>query len=258
MITVKGYYYIAKIELKKLRERLSSYKLLSIDPIMFEPVSGRFVVITKFGVVIYWNANNDVEKEITGELAKFLKDSSVDQRVSDGLEVELGKIDSIDFENVSISNLTPDKIKIISLSLAQSIALNKFELEMENALGEIEQYIHQIKYTGKIRLSSKRILKSIGLAISMKYHVISNLTLFDKPEETWEHPELGELFRDIRDYFDLDDRHYAINVKLEFITDNIETLLDVINTQKSMMMELAIVILIVFEIVFFLGWEMMR
>ncbi|HOK41123.1 MAG TPA: RMD1 family protein [bacterium] len=250
MINVKGYYYNSKIDLKKFREKLKAYKILSIDPIIFEPISERFVIITKFGVVIFWNPNEEIKNEIINELAKFLEDSSIDERVSDELEIEIGEFDYIDFEKVSISSITPEKVKIISLAMAQSIALNKFELEMENALTEIEKYIHQIKDTGKVRFSAKKILQSIGLAISMKYHVISNLTLFDKPEETWEHIELRTLFKEIREYFDLDDRHYAINIKLEFITDNIETLLDVINTKKAHTLELIIILLIFFEIVY--------
>ncbi|MEW5693466.1 MAG: RMD1 family protein [Candidatus Hydrogenedentota bacterium] len=255
VVKVIGYYYNSKIDLKKFREKTKAFKLYSIDPLIFEAVSERYIIITKFGVVIYWNPNEEVESEVSLELKNFLDDSSIDIRVTDQIEVDITEPEYIDFENIQIRNVTHEKIKIISLAFAQSIALNKFELEMDSALSEIEKYIHQIKDTGKIRLSAKRILKSIGLAISVKYHVINNLTLFDKPEETYEHVELNELFRDIRDYFDLDDRHYAINVKLEFITDNIETLLDVINTQRAMLLEIAIVLLILIEIVFFIVYE---
>ncbi|MEK6795211.1 MAG: RMD1 family protein [Spirochaetota bacterium] len=251
-IPVTGHYYNAPIDLKRFRERLKPYKLHSVDPLVCELVNDRFVVITKFGVVMFWNTTDDLERSIREELTKFLTDFSVDERVSDRIDIELGATERIGFERVQLSKLSPDKIKLISLAFAQSIALNKFELDITSILGKIEGYINELKTSGKLRIKPARILKSVGFALSVKYHVINNLVLFDKPDETWEDERLSRLYRDIREYFDLTDRHEGITVKLDFITDNVETLLDLLNTQRMVWLDVTIVLLIIAEVIIFL------
>jgi uncharacterized Rmd1/YagE family protein len=65
----------------------------------------------------------------------------------------------------------------------------------------------------------------------------------------WDRPDLERLYARLGDEYELKERADALNRKLAVIAETAKALTDVIDTERSLRIEVAIVVLIVLEIV---------
>jgi len=65
----------------------------------------------------------------------------------------------------------------------------------------------------------------------------------------WERPDLERLYARLEDEYELKERVEALSRKLAVISETTDVLTDIIDTQRSLRLELLIALLIVIEIV---------
>jgi uncharacterized Rmd1/YagE family protein len=140
---------------------------------------------------------------------------------------------------------------LISQLLAQSVALNYLEIEVDKALDKVQKQVSILRRSGRFSISDKSAFKNIGFAMDIRHRVLTRLALFDKPEATWESENLEFLYDELYTFFDIEDRHRTIARKLSFISDNTSFLYEFLSTRKSHQLEWIIIWLIAFEIVLF-------
>ena len=70
----------------------------------------------------------------------------------------------------------------------------------------------------------------------------------EKPDVLWDRPDLERLYARSEDEYELKERVDALNRKLGVIAETTKALADMIDTERSLRLELIIVLLIVFEI----------
>ena len=71
----------------------------------------------------------------------------------------------------------------------------------------------------------------------------------EKPDVVWDRPDLERLYARLEDEYELKERADALSRKLAVISETAEVLTDMIDTKRSLRLELIIVVLILFEIV---------
>jgi uncharacterized Rmd1/YagE family protein len=71
----------------------------------------------------------------------------------------------------------------------------------------------------------------------------------EKPDVLWDRPDLERLYARLQDEYELSERVETLNIKLTVIADTATTLADIVDTKRSLRLELIVVILIAFEIV---------
>jgi uncharacterized Rmd1/YagE family protein len=89
----------------------------------------------------------------------------------------------------------------------------------------------------------------------MQQTMVGRVEVGEKPEVLWERPDLERLYERLKDEFEVDERHRALERKLVLISRTAETGLDLLHNRSSLRVEWYIVILIVIEIVL-LVWDM--
>jgi required for meiotic nuclear division protein 1 len=65
----------------------------------------------------------------------------------------------------------------------------------------------------------------------------------------WDRPDLERLYARLEDEYELKERVDALNRKLAVVAETANTLADIIDTRRSLRLELIIVVLIALEIV---------
>ncbi|HLN08998.1 MAG TPA: RMD1 family protein, partial [Xanthobacteraceae bacterium] len=71
----------------------------------------------------------------------------------------------------------------------------------------------------------------------------------EKPDVLWDRPDIERLYARLEDEYELKERVDVLNRKLAVISETAQALTDIIDTQRSLRLELIIALLIVFEIV---------
>lgn len=242
-----------RIDLPRLQEGLKKYKFLNRNhPLILELLEDQYAVLTRFGTVSFWNVKESSSRELLKEIAPYVEIGSVLHRHVDTLKIFVGSdIEKATFEELFIDKLDPEKIKIISYVSAQSVALDRYEEEIDVRLHELGRVVANMKTSGRTRFDQSDILKQIGNVLSVKQRTVSQLSLFDKPDETWEREELERLYDRLRSEYELRDRFGILNEKIDFLSENNTILLNYLSSQRSNFLEWVVIILIIIEIALF-------
>jgi uncharacterized Rmd1/YagE family protein len=256
---VKADYFHGRIDLKAFRQQQPQYRVLTSDPLVIEPEVGAFAVLMKFGGLVCWNCSDETQRELRQAVTSLPDSHDRSEEVSDEIEVVSGEQkDSVEFERITIRKLTREKLKIISVSLAQSVALEYFENRVREVLSQSEPIVALLRREGSLRRKEKEIVQAVGFAMEVRSAVLAKLTLFDSPPEAWENAGLARLATQLYDYFDLDERLAAIKEKVNYLTDLNSALLNLLTNRKNRSLEWIVIILIALEILFFVYAEILR
>ena len=95
----------------------------------------------------------------------------------------------------------------------------------------------------------KGMLKLLGNALLVQHRVSGPVAVAEKPDVLWDRPDLERLFARLEDEYELKERVDALNRKLAVIAETANTLADIIDTRRSLRLEIIVVLLIAFEIV---------
>jgi uncharacterized Rmd1/YagE family protein len=240
------------INLKKLQENFKKYPYITREhPVILKLGLDQYVVITKFGVITFWNVTKNLRKEFINEIQNFVDGFDNSFSFFDYLKVFIinNKEDKVLFNKIILSKLDKEKIQIISFVLSQSVALERYEVKIEQRLNELAKIIENIKLNLKKEFKEQYLLSQISDIFLIKQKAISHLSLFDKPDTTWEKPEIEKLYNKLYLYFELEDRFDILNEKIEFLSENNKILLDFVSTQRSHFLEMIIIFLFALDII---------
>ena len=114
----------------------------------------------------------------------------------------------------------------------------------------MEPLARQLAENGRTPGGRRAILKHIGNALLVQQRVSGLVAVLEKPDVLWERPDLERLFTRLEDEYELKERADVLTRKLTVISDTAKALADIIDTERSLRLEIVIVVLIFFEILF--------
>lgn len=251
-IPYKAWYFRSTIDEELVRQKFQEYTIEFLDPLVIKVDDLHRVMVTSFGAVVFFSYDEEFAKLVSLRIIETVKDSYVEKEVEDRLTIETGALEDRFLHNevhLKDSDAAPTQLRVIAMLLAQSVALDHLERETDNALQGFTQYLDDLRIRGRIRMSSKKILKNIGFAMQTRFMVLSNMALFDKPAETWDSEAIEDLYRELLDFFDIPERQEVLSTKLDFISENTRIVFEVLSARKSHYLEWIVIILIAIEIV---------
>src|SRR4051812_34746245 len=149
---------------------------------------------------------------------------------------------------LTLDRVTPERAAVIARTVGQSAAMEYYERIVEEMFGRTDRLVEQLEQRGTVPILTRPLHRFIGAAIGARNEVLSVLHLLDKPDETWDDPGIARIYEGLRAEFDLADRYQSLELKLRSIQEALELVLDVARDRRLVLLELAIVLLIVFEI----------
>jgi uncharacterized Rmd1/YagE family protein len=160
-------------------------------------------------------------------------------------EQRLGVADGL----LTVDRLTPARAGIVALTVAQSAAMEYYERLVDQMFVRTGGLVDRLEKEGTVSISTRPLHRFIGEAISTRSEVFTVLSLLDKPDETWDDPAMDRIYSDLRSEFDLSDRYAALELKLRSVQEALELVLDVARERRLVLLEVAIAVLIVLELV---------
>jgi len=149
---------------------------------------------------------------------------------------------------IKVPTITPERLVVIAEALAKSVVLARDEREVAAVFDVIEPFARELSRNGQMRGGRREILKRIGNALLVRYRVLGNVAVMDKPDVLWDRPHLERLYARLEDEYELKERADALGRKLTVIAETAQIFTDVIDTQRSLRLEVAVVFLILFEV----------
>jgi uncharacterized Rmd1/YagE family protein len=150
---------------------------------------------------------------------------------------------------ILVRDMSLERLLVISDVLAKSVVLAHDEREVAKVFEIIEPSARELASHGKTRRDRKGILKLIGNALLVQHRVSGRVAVAEKPDVLWDRPDLERLYARLEDEYELRERVDALNRKLAVVAETANTLADIIDTRRSLRLEVIIVLLIAFEVI---------
>ncbi|MFA6428015.1 MAG: RMD1 family protein [Candidatus Buchananbacteria bacterium] len=252
-IKVKAYDIARSADLGALRA-IKFGKLVNDSPVIFQ-TKEKFLVIFDYGVAVFFNyeraeivrAINVIRQHVVGYKSSYAKDDFV---------IVVGKPSlPSSQEALGVKDLTLDEIKLVSIVLSRSVALEYYENLIDDLLEKLAPIVERLSKKGNTRRTTRSLRKQIGLALAVQHELAYNLEILDDPDVVWSSGQkVDELFHELAGAFDLAQRVQILEKKLKIISDANNFLIDQVQIRQAHTLEWIVILLIAFEIVWAL-WQ---
>jgi uncharacterized Rmd1/YagE family protein len=155
---------------------------------------------------------------------------------------------------IAVRALTTEHALLIADALATSVVLAHDEKNVAKVFDVIQPIARELAEHGRTPGGRRAILKHIGKALLVQHRVSGLVAVAEKPDVLWERPDLERFYARLEDEYELKERADFLNRKLTVISDSAKAFADIIDTERSLRLELIIVVLIAVEIVI-AGWQ---
>lgn len=226
--------------------------VLSTTPMAFRAGNSGTVVLFRFGVAVLIGMSTLEEDEVLRQLdGRIVKPIKRREEESTRIEIAPDKDEQIlPGSTIVLKTLTIEHMLLIADALATSVILAHDERNVSAVFDVIEPLARQLAERGRRPGGRRAILKHIGNALLVQHRVSGLVAVAEKPDVLWERPDLERLYARLEDEYELKERADVLTRKLTVISDTAKALADLIDTDRSLRLEVIIVILILLEILF--------
>jgi uncharacterized Rmd1/YagE family protein len=113
----------------------------------------------------------------------------------------------------------------------------KFWAKASQAFDRIEPLANNLEQNGKGLANGKQLLRHIGGALVIHHKMVGRTEVGEKPELLWERPESERFYVRLEDEYELKERHFDLERKLELISRTVETLPELFQSDRSLRLE---------------------
>jgi len=106
---------------------------------------------------------------------------------------------------LAIDRLTAEREGVVAHTTAQSAAMEYYEEIVDGMFAETQTIVDRLEESGTVSLRTRPLHRFIGRAVGIRNEVLAVLHLLDKPDATWDDPEMDRIYGDLRLEFDLED-----------------------------------------------------
>jgi uncharacterized Rmd1/YagE family protein len=226
--------------------------VLSTQPLAFRTGNGGIVALFRYGVAVLIGMSALEEDEVIRQLAgRISRPAKRREEESTRIEIAPDKDEQIlPGGAVVLKALTNEHALLIADALATSVILAHDERNVAAVFDSIEPLARELAEHGRRPGGRRSILKHIGNALLVQQRVSGLVAVAEKPDVLWERPDLERVYARLEDEYELKERADVITRKLTVISDTAKALADIIDTERSLRLEVIIVVLILLEICF--------
>jgi len=224
---------------------------LSAVPLAMRAGKDGIAVAFRYGVVVFFNMSVEEESAFLERLSP-----RIGGRLTP-VEEEAATVQLLDESSdqvaaggpIRVRDLSMARLLVVSDVLAKSVVLAHDEREVTTVFETIEPFVRELATSGKFFRNRRGLLKLIGEALLVQHNVSGRVAIADKPDVLWDRPDLERLYARLEDEYELVQRVDTLNRKLQVVAECADTLADIIDTRRSLRLEIIVVLLIAVEIV---------
>lgn len=227
-------------------DRSSNPDMVSSAPFCFRKGDG-YAVIFRYGALVLIGLAPEEEQAVLKQYAQGTQPIE-----EEWLEVAVApdQDEGVTADGrLQIRSLTPAHVLVLADILAKSIALGRYEREIAAVFDTIEPAATTLAVSGRIPRARKALLQLIGSSLLAQHRVSGRIAFAEKPDVLWEHPELERFYARLEDEYEIIERGTLLNGKVQVVASAAQTFTDMMDTARSMRLEILIVVLILAELV---------
>ncbi|UPY37901.1 RMD1 family protein [Sediminicoccus sp. KRV36] len=204
----------------------------------------------RWGALVLFDATPEARAALLAQLApRIANPLAVPLAENAWLSTGAERDEISDTGEIRLMDLSTPRLGILADALAKSAALSHQEMALDRTLDGMEPVVTRLRERGRLGFLSRGLMRAIGAALAARGRANARIQAGDKPDLLWEHPGLERLHQRLSDEFELPARCAALERKLVMVGEIMQTLLSLIQGQRSLMLEIAVASFILIEVI---------
>jgi uncharacterized Rmd1/YagE family protein len=213
-----------------------------------------WAVAHDFGAVVFIGIDEaECQRVMKALVAQLGSEPRAPLQESFAVEVVPGATPAVRFDRVVVGDLEARVVEIIALVIAQSVAMEYYEGDVDALVGALEERSRTLARDGTLHGSARALLQFIGRGVTMRTQVVHTLSLLESPGATWDDEALDRLYRGLRLSFEIEERYRGLDHELRIVQDNLELMLDMVRQRRFILLEVAVVVFVAAELLVLIG-----
>lgn len=217
-------------------------------------VEGKYIYVYSFGSMVFVN----FEYHQSMDAIKYFQNigsekclktmSNFPNTENMKLQVQEGSNTEVNFNSITVGSLKDYHMNTLALMLARSISLEKIEIDIDGLFDEVEKVMDYLD-KGIFKVKDERLGKISSKILRIKFDVVSNLGLLDKPDIAWYYEGAENLYEQLLELFEIKERYERIKSKTEILSNVMEVFSSLMHSKRGTILEWIVIVLIAFEII---------
>jgi uncharacterized Rmd1/YagE family protein len=224
----------------------------STAPLSFRVGAHGFAAVFRYGVVVLAGLSPVEEDEVLRALEPRVQGKFAPPYEEESLPFRIGPegAEMIGQDGVlQLKSTAPEALLVVADALAKSTALADDERQVSRVFDTVEPFARSLAEEGRPPSGRRSMLKLIGSALLVRHRVSGRVAIHEKPDVLWDRPDLERLYARLEDEYEIVERAEVLERKLDAIGRAATAMTDIIDTERSLRLELLIVALILAELV---------
>jgi uncharacterized Rmd1/YagE family protein len=254
LLPIHAYGFASQFRLRELSTCFVGARLRqSKTQVVAEYAPDRFALGFDFGAIVFVNVSAEERTRVLGEVRRRVATDEPHAPLEEEFLIEIAPTTSpegkVTFDRIILNEISAPSIELIALLVAQSVAIDYYEEDLQEILATLDKHIDFVADKGRIPGSRGDLTRFVARTLATKNQIIAALAVLDKPAVTWEKETLDRLYRAVREMLEIDERFRSLEYKLRTIQESLELFLDMQQTRHGHVLETIVVLLILLEIV---------
>lgn len=223
---------------------------VSVNPLAFSVGQTGFVALYRFGVAVLVGLSpveeddflRQIRPRVSGERVRVDDETAILELSPEGADQVLPG------GPIQVRDLSTARLLVLADALAKTVSLARDEREVNAVLDVIEPFAIGLSRTGRPPGTRRAMLRLIGQALLAQHRLSGRVAVEEKPDVLWDRPDLERLYARVEDEYEIKERTVTLKRKLDVIVETARALTDVIESDRTTVLEIAVVALIVTEV----------
>ena len=227
---------------------LGAVERLAADPLTIAAGAGGIAMLFRYGAVVMFDVAPLEESELVRQLSPLTHQPyPTPETESLDIRIDPSAREGLEGNALILSDYALDRFQLVADILSKSTVLAFHESRALQSFDLIEPFALELQRNSASRRTSRELLRQIGKSLLSQQDLVGRVEVIDKPEITWERPDLEKLYLRLEDEFEIAERDRILQRKLDLISRTAETVLQVLQSRSSHRLEWYIVILVLME-----------
>ncbi len=228
---------------------LSTSDRLATDPVAIAAGANGVAVVFRYGAVVLFNVAPLEEADLLRQLRPLVQQPYASPETESlDIHIDPGTREGMTGNTLTLADYAVERFQLVADILSKSTVLAMYEARASRSFDLVEPFAVSLQKGSRGTSSGSELLQQIGVALLSEHNLVGRVEVIDKPEIIWEHPNLERLFLRLEDEFEIRERHLALERKLNLVSHTAQTVLEVLQSRRTLRLEWYVVILILVEI----------
>jgi required for meiotic nuclear division protein 1 len=210
---------------------------------------GGTIVLFRFGAIVTFDVDDaETQRYVESIAPRIFGRFELAETEHLDIEIDAERGDLVDESGrIVLRDRDERRLQVVANALAKSVVLAHHEGRLAPVIERVERFAEQLR-AGHGSVAHADLLREIGDVLLVQSRMLGRAEVTEKPELTWDAPELDRFYERLSSELELRDRDLALSRKLDLVARTSELYLNLLHNRQGLRLEWYIVLLILVEI----------